>query len=70
MTNKALVGSVNANRRHFEAAVATLESLPASLLDDIVTAVHDVGDYRAAFAARTDGGTREQIKTAVEFGQP
>jgi threonine dehydrogenase-like Zn-dependent dehydrogenase len=68
MTNKALVGSVNANRRHFAAAVDVLESLPESLLEEIVTGVHDVDDCRAAFAARTDGD-REQIKTAVQFGE-
>jgi threonine dehydrogenase-like Zn-dependent dehydrogenase len=70
MTNKALVGSVNANRRHFAAAVDALDSLPEWLPADLVTAIHDVDDYGAAFAARTDGGDRQQIKTAVQFAEP
>ena len=69
MTNKALVGSVNANRRHFAAAVEALDALPESLLDSIVTSVHDVADHRAAFRARTDGGDPKRIKTAVEFSE-
>jgi len=69
MTNKALVGSVNANHRHFAAAVDTLESLPASLLESVVTSIHGVSDYRAAFGARTDGGDPKRIKTAVEFSE-
>jgi threonine dehydrogenase-like Zn-dependent dehydrogenase len=69
MTNKALVGSVNANRRHFAAAVDSLDALPESLLESIVTSVHDVADYRAAFGARTDGGDPKRIKTAVAFSE-
>ncbi|MFC6724066.1 zinc-binding dehydrogenase, partial [Halobium palmae] len=61
--NKALVGSVNSNRRHFEAASRTLLELPTSFLDDLVTGVYDLGEFERAF---DDGDT--VIKTAVEFG--
>ncbi|NHN57963.1 MULTISPECIES: glucose 1-dehydrogenase [Halorussus] len=64
MGNKALVGSVNSDVPHFEAAVRTLRDLPAWFLDDLVTGVHGLDDYRAAFA---DDETT--IKTAVQFDQ-
>ncbi|WP_458186078.1 glucose 1-dehydrogenase [Haladaptatus sp. NG-WS-4] len=62
MGNKALVGSVNSNYRHFEAAVETLADLPTWLLDDLVTGVFDVSNFEDAFA---DDETT--IKTAVKF---
>jgi threonine dehydrogenase-like Zn-dependent dehydrogenase len=65
MNNKALVGSVNATVSHFEAAVETLADLPERLLDDLVTGVHGLDDYEAAF--ETDDETT--IKTAVQFTQ-
>ncbi|MFC4553233.1 MULTISPECIES: glucose 1-dehydrogenase [Halorussus] len=64
MKNKALVGSVNSNRHHFAAAVETLGDLPKWLLEDLVTGVHGLDDYEAAF--RNDERT---IKTAVQFSQ-
>jgi threonine dehydrogenase-like Zn-dependent dehydrogenase len=60
--NKAIVGSVNSNAGHFEAATDTLDSLPAWLLDDLVTGIYPVDDFRKAFV---DDNT--VIKTAVEF---
>ena len=62
LQNKALVGSVNSNAGHFAAAVDTLAGLPDWLLDDVVTSVHDVDDFEAAF--RDDETT---IKTALQF---
>ncbi|WP_227355421.1 glucose 1-dehydrogenase [Haladaptatus salinisoli] len=62
MGNKALVGSVNSNYRHFEAAVETLSGLPDWLKDDLVTGVHDLSNFADAFA---DDETT--IKTAVKF---
>ncbi|WP_254543939.1 glucose 1-dehydrogenase [Halomarina pelagica] len=60
--NKALVGTVNSNAEHFEAAVETLSALPERFLDALVTDVVDLEEYERAF---DDGdGT---IKTAVEF---
>ncbi|MFC4356658.1 glucose 1-dehydrogenase [Halobium salinum] len=61
--NKAMVGSVNSGRRHFEAASRSLLELPRRFLDDLVTGVYDVSEFERAF---DDGDT--VIKTAVEFG--
>lgn len=60
--NKALVGTVNANRDHFEAAVDTLEALPDWVFEDLVTGVYGLEEYEKAFSERDD-----VIKTAVEF---
>ncbi|UPM44085.1 glucose 1-dehydrogenase [Halocatena salina] len=60
--NKALVGTVNSGRPHFERAVETLDSLPEWLLDDLVTDVVGVDTFERAFS--DDDHT---IKTAVEF---
>ncbi|MFC6716644.1 glucose 1-dehydrogenase [Natrialbaceae archaeon GCM10025810] len=63
--NKALVGSVNSNRRHFESAIDTLAELPEWFLEALVTEVRRIegpDDVAAAFA---DDDTT--IKTAVEF---
>jgi threonine dehydrogenase-like Zn-dependent dehydrogenase len=79
MNNKALVGSVNSNVAHFEAAVETLADLPAWVLDDLVTGVHGLDDYEAAFATdanRSSASTETQsrndettIKTALQLAQ-
>jgi len=68
MTNKAVLGSVNATRRHFEAAVETLAQIPTAVLDGIVTEVYDYGNYAAAFDTQSDG--EEAIKTALAFSSP
>ena len=60
--NKALVGSVNSNREHFEASVETLEALPEWITEDLVTGVYDLEAFERAFA-----GDDTTIKTAVEF---
>ncbi|MDG5775447.1 glucose 1-dehydrogenase [Haloarculaceae archaeon H-GB1-1] len=62
MNNKALVGSVNSNRRHFEAAVDTLSSLPEWLFDDLVTGIYSLSEFERAF--QDDETT---IKTAIQF---
>ncbi|WP_435551379.1 glucose 1-dehydrogenase [Natrinema sp. CGMCC1.2065] len=79
LSNKALVGSVNSNRRHFEAAIETLAALPDWLLESIVTGIYGLDEIERAFpsatapAATTDGGSGvgpdddTTIKTAVEF---
>ncbi|MFB6183487.1 MAG: glucose 1-dehydrogenase [Haloarculaceae archaeon] len=64
MHNKALVGSVNSGRRHFEAAADTLSGLPSWLLDELVTGVYDLDRVERAF---DDGETT--IKAAIEFDQ-
>ncbi len=60
--NKALVGTVNSHRGHFESAVDTLSQLPAWFTDDLVTGVYGLEDAAAAFDTADD-----VIKTAVEF---
>jgi threonine dehydrogenase-like Zn-dependent dehydrogenase len=62
LNNKALVGSVNSNRRHLRTASDRLAALPDWLVDRIVTGVHPPTALDAAFA---DDDTT--IKTAVEF---
>ena len=62
LENKALVGSVNSSRAHFEAAVETLATLPAWFTDDLVTGIFNLAEFDRAFA---DDDTT--IKTAVEF---
>ncbi|MFC5278543.1 glucose 1-dehydrogenase [Halorubrum rubrum] len=60
--NKALVGSVNSGYEHFEAAVESLSGLSEAFLSDLVTGVHPLESFEAAFV---DDDTT--IKTAVEF---
>ncbi|RAW45836.1 glucose dehydrogenase [Halorubrum sp. 48-1-W] len=60
--NKALVGSVNSGYEHFEAAVDSLSGLSEAFLSKLVTGVHPLAEFEAAFV---DDDTT--IKTAVEF---
>jgi threonine dehydrogenase-like Zn-dependent dehydrogenase len=60
--NKAMIGSVNSNIGHFEAATDTLDALPEWLIDDLVTGIYPANDFAGAFE---DDNT--VIKTAVEF---
>jgi len=62
LENKALVGSVNSNVDHFEAAVDALRALPEWVFDDLVTGVYELEAFRRAF---DDDETT--IKTAVQF---
>ncbi|WP_089821971.1 glucose 1-dehydrogenase [Halogranum amylolyticum] len=60
--NKAMVGSVNSNVRHFEAASRTLTTVSDWFLDELVTGVYGIDEFERAF---DDGDTI--IKTAVQF---
>ncbi len=60
--NKALLGTVNSHRGHFEAATDTLAQLPTWFTDELVTGVYDLESYERAFETGD-----EVIKTAVEF---
>ncbi len=60
--NKALVGTVNSHRGHFEAAVDTLSSIPEWVTDDLVTGVYGLENFERAFEQ-----DESVIKTAVEF---
>ncbi len=64
LNNKALVGSVNSNRRHLAAASDRLAGLPEWFVDRVVTGVYPPDRLDAAFA---DDDTT--IKTAVELGE-
>ncbi|WP_323173931.1 glucose 1-dehydrogenase [Natrialba sp. PRR66] len=63
--NKALLGTVNSHRGHFEAAIDTLSQLPEWFTDELVTGVYDLGEYTEAFKNGDD-----VVKTAVEFDAP
>jgi len=63
--NRALVGSVNAGRRHVEAAVDRLEGLPAWLPDALFGRVVPPERHAAAFER-----DRSVVKAVVEFGSP
>jgi threonine dehydrogenase-like Zn-dependent dehydrogenase len=65
MGNKALIGSVNANRRHFEAAVERLAGLPDRLPVALVSGVYGLDSFEQAFEEDS-----ETIKTAVQFEAP
>ncbi len=60
--NKALLGTVNSHRGHFEAAVDSLSQLPDWLFEELVTGVYGLEEFEAAFEQGND-----VIKTAVEF---
>ncbi len=60
--NKALVGSVNSNIRHFEAAVESLGALSEAFLSSLVTGIYDLEEFEQAFV---DDDTT--IKNAVQF---
>ena len=76
--NKAIVGSVNSNRGHFEAAIDTLATLPEGVFEAVTTGVYGLEAVDRAFPKATasvpaghgspaapDDDT--PIKTAVEF---
>jgi len=62
--NKALVGTVNSNERHFKRAIRTLRALPEWLFEELVTTVDTPTDIEPAFV-----DDDEQIKAIVEFDQ-
>ncbi|WP_436344637.1 glucose 1-dehydrogenase [Natronorubrum sp. FCH18a] len=60
--NKALLGTVNSHRGHFEAAIDTLSQLPTWFTDEFVTGVYGLEEFERAFETDDD-----IVKTAVEF---
>ncbi|MFP8952904.1 glucose 1-dehydrogenase [Natrialbaceae archaeon A-arb3/5] len=62
--NKALLGTVNSHRGHFESAIDTLAQLPEWFTDDLVTDVAPLESFQSAFETGDD-----VVKTAVEFGR-
>lgn len=64
VSNKALLGVVNARRSHFEAAAEWLGDAPESVLDDLVTGVYGLDEIDEAFA-----DSPETMKSVVSFGR-
>lgn len=62
LENKALLGSVNSNVRHFEAAISSLESMPEWLIDSLITGVFEPTAVESAFE-----DSSSVIKSAIEF---
>ncbi|ADD04730.1 glucose 1-dehydrogenase [Natrialba magadii ATCC 43099] len=60
--NKALLGTVNSHRGHFEAAINTLAQLSDWFTEELAAGVYDLENYQDAF----DAGD-EVVKTAIEF---
>jgi threonine dehydrogenase-like Zn-dependent dehydrogenase len=60
--NKALVGTVNSNTRHFQQATRTLRALPDWLFEELITTVAAPENVAPAFEDDDD-----QIKAVVEF---
>ena len=52
--NKVIFGSVNANRRHYDAAAAALASADSGWLGRLISRRHPLADFGAAFSHRPD----------------
>lgn len=62
LQNKALIGSVNSNVRHFDAAISSLSRFPNWFTDALVTGVFTPEDAERAFETGDD-----VIKTVIQF---
>ncbi len=62
LSNKAIVGSVNANKRHYEAASEALSKAPREFLEKMITKSVPFTDYQEAF----NHGTQD-VKVIIEF---
>ncbi len=60
--DRVLFGSVNANRRHYEAAIRALAAADHGWLDRLITRRVPLDGWRDAFAAKPD-----DVKTVIEF---
>ena len=65
LQNDVVFGSVNANRRHYEAAVAALAEADPAWLDDMITRTTDVDRHAEALEERDD-----DIKSVLLFEAP
>ena len=61
--NRVVFGSVNANRRHYEAAVAALARANRDWLRRLITRMAPLSEWKTAFERRAD-----DVKTVIEFG--
>jgi glucose 1-dehydrogenase len=64
LSNQAIVGSVNANRRHYEAAAAALAHADHSWLMRLVNRTVPLADFAHALARQPD-----DVKVVIEIGQ-
>jgi len=62
LSNKAIVGSVNANRRHYEAASAALSKAPRDFLEKMITKKVPFQNFSEAL----DHGTQD-VKVIIKF---
>jgi glucose 1-dehydrogenase len=62
LQNDVVFGTVNANRRHYEAAVAALAAADQAWLERLVTRRVPVGDWAQAMQRRPD-----DVKTVIDF---
>lgn len=60
--NKALLGNVNARRKHFESGIEWLGRVSTSVLDDLVTGIYGLNEIDDAFA-----DSPETLKSVVSF---
>jgi len=64
LANQAIVGSVNANRRHYEAAAATLAKADRSWLERVVSRTVPLESFSEALVRQPD-----DVKVVIEIGQ-
>ncbi|HUC37636.1 MAG TPA: glucose 1-dehydrogenase [Acidimicrobiales bacterium] len=64
LENEAVVGSVNANRRHYQAAADALARADKSWLAKMISRTVPLADFQQAFARQPD-----DIKVVIEVGQ-
>ncbi|MGH9016678.1 MAG: glucose 1-dehydrogenase [Acidimicrobiales bacterium] len=64
LSNQAIVGSVNANRRHYEAAAATLARADHGWLEKLVTRAVPLDHFADALARHPD-----DVKVVIEINQ-
>jgi threonine dehydrogenase-like Zn-dependent dehydrogenase len=64
LANQAIVGSVNANRRHYEAAAATLAKADHDWLERLVSRTVPLEHFADAFVRQPD-----DVKVVIEIGQ-
>jgi len=60
--NKVIGGSVNANRRHYEAAAAALASADRDWLRRLITRRHPLAEFAEAFSPRA-----EDVKVVLDL---
>jgi threonine dehydrogenase-like Zn-dependent dehydrogenase len=64
LANQAIVGSVNANRRHYEAAAAALARADHGWLERLVNRTVPIANFSEAYAREAD-----DVKVVIEIGQ-